>query len=700
MSKFLIVDDNAHNLYLQKVLLEGHGHEVLSAANGVEALEKARDDPPDVIITDILMPVMDGFTLCKEWKKDNRLKEIPLIFYTCTYTDPKDKEFALGLGADRFLVKPMKAKAFIEIIHSVVKDAERGKIAPGGPASKPEVENYRLYSQRLVKKLEKKMSDLEREISERKLAEEALRESEEKYRHLIRHSNDAIYVLYKQKFEIINDKFLEMFGLIPGDINKPGFNLMDLVAPESKPLIEERRRKLADGEKLSSKYEFTALSKDGREIQVEASVSYINYRDGVAALGVLRDITERKKLEQEFLQAQKMEAVGRLAGGVAHDFNNLLSVIIGYSQLMIMRLNKNDSMYKLLKEIEHAGLRAETLTRQLLAFSRKQVLQPKVLDIKDLIKNMEKMLKRLIEEDIELTIQNENGCIKADPGQIEQVIMNLVVNARDAMPKGGKLTIESKNIDFKETFTREDVEIKPGQYLVIGISDTGTGMDKEILSHIFEPFFTTKKEGKGTGLGLSTVYGIIKQSGGYIDVYSKPGLGTTFKIYFPRVEGTAEKIEKFKPTGESLKGNETILVAEDEDVVRNLAGQILRMYGYNVLEAPHGGSALLKCEQNKTIHLILTDVIMPEMNGKELVERLLPYHPGMKVLYMSGYTDDEVIQHGVLEEKVPFIQKPFTPMALLKKVRKVLDNKSKKGDKKGAGQKKLHIEKREKKNKK
>lgn len=391
---------------------------------------------------------------------------------------------------------------------------------------------------------------------------------------------------------------------------------------------------------------------------------------------IQQEFDQRQQLEEQIRQSQKMEAVGRLAGGMAHDFNNLLTVITGNCQLMMVDLDENDPLYKLAEQIETACSRAESLTRQLLAISRKQVLQPKVLNINQVVAKMEKMFKRLIREDIELVMVPDPkiGHIWADRGQVEQVFLNLVVNAKDAMPKGGKLTFLTKNIRLRESLNWEDMMIPPGAYIMVSVSDTGIGMDQATQTHMFEPFFTTKKEGEGTGLGLSTVYGIVKQSGGYIDVHSEPGRGTAFKLYFPVTDAAVEDSKDIKDPRDSLKGNETILVVEDEDVVRNLVCHVLRMHGYNVLEAPHGGSALLKCEgYAQTIHMILTDVFMPELSGRGLVERLKAYHLEMKVLYMSGYVDDTMFRHGLLEEGSHFIQKPFSPSDLLKKIRNILD---------------------------
>jgi len=385
-----------------------------------------------------------------------------------------------------------------------------------------------------------------------------------------------------------------------------------------------------------------------------------------------------RQSEKQLWQSQKMEAVGRLAGGVAHDFNNLLTVIKGYTELMLTDLKPSDPLRPEMEEVQKAADRAAALTRQLLAFSRRQVLAPKVVNLNYLVEDMNKLLRRLLGEDIELAIKlaDDLGCVKADPGQIEQVIMNLAVNARDAMPKGGKLTLETANLELDQAYSREHVMVKPGAYVLLAITDTGSGIDAETLSHVFEPFFTTKEQGKGTGLGLSTVYGIVKQSGGYIWPYSEPGLGTTFKIYLPRVDEMAEREQARAQVPPGLGGKETILLVEDEEGVRGLTRQLLQRHGYTVLEAEHGQDALLLCERySGPIHLLLSDVVLAQMSGRELVERLIPLRPEMRVLYMSGYSDEAIVHHGVLKPGTAFLQKPFTTESLMRKLREVLDAK-------------------------
>jgi len=385
---------------------------------------------------------------------------------------------------------------------------------------------------------------------------------------------------------------------------------------------------------------------------------------------------ELARTQQQLLQVQKMEAIGRLAGGVAHDFNNLLTVLGGRSRLLLDRLRRDDPLRRDIELIQETADRAATLTQQLLAFSRKQVLAPKVLDLNAVVVNMDTMLRRLIGEDIDLvTVPGPAlGRVKADPGQIEQVIMNLAINARDAMPRGGQLTIETANVELDEAYARRHVAVRPGPHVMLAVSDTGPGMDAETQARVFEPFFTTKEPGKGTGLGLATVYGIVKQSGGNIWVYSEPGRGTTFKIYLPRVEEAAEPVEPAKALAGPPRGLETVLVVEDDEALRELAREILQSHGYTVLEARHGGEALPIGERHAgPIHLLVTDVVMPWMSGRELARRLMPAHPEMKVLYVSGYTENAVVHNGVLDPDTAFLQKPFTPDALARKVREVLD---------------------------
>jgi len=524
-----------------------------------------------------------------------------------------------------------------------------------------------------------------RDVTEHRRAEEALIKSQNKYIDLYENANDMIFTLdLLGNFTSINRAAYASFGYRVEELLGKG--LQDVLTPESfEYAMTTLQRAVAEKSDLMGiqPWEFEGLKKDGTKVLLEVRARLI-LEDGnvMGVQAIARDITERKQSEEEkaFLQeqlrqSQKMEAIGRLAGGIAHDFNNLLTIIGGYSALSFLELKEEDPLKGNIRAVQKATERAANLTRQLLAFSRRQPMEMKVLDLNATLRDMDKMLRRVIGEDIKLVthLAEDLGRTKTDPGQIEQVIMNLVVNARDAMPEGGRLTIETANVELDEAYVRGHVGVKPGRYLMLSVSDTGAGMTQEVKERVFEPFFTTKVTGKGTGLGLSTVYGIVKQSGGNIWVYGEPEKGAAFKIYLPRVDEPTE-VFKEKLVKDLPRGSETVLLVEDEEEVRKLAAQILQRQGYKVLEAPQGGDALLICEQHQTpVHLMLTDVVMPGMSGHQLAERLKSLQPEMKVLYMSGYTDNTIIQHGVLVEGVNYISKPFTVDALERKVREVLD---------------------------
>jgi PAS domain S-box-containing protein len=514
---------------------------------------------------------------------------------------------------------------------------------------------------------------------ERKRAQEALRESEARYRKQVQ---GAVYGIYRSN---VADRFLEVN---PALVAMLGYNsaeeLLALNLARDVYADPKERGRLIQSYRHSERVENVETrwkKKDGTPIEVRLSGRAVLDEKGEAEgfEMIAEDITERRNLEQQLRQSQKMEAVGRLAGGVAHDFNNLLTVIKGYSELMLEQTIPGGPLRAEVEEVKNAADRAASLTRQLLAFSRQQLLAPKILDLNAAVRNMEQMLRRLLGEDIELsTVLGEKlGQVKADPGQIEQVIMNLSVNSRDAMSRGGKLTIETANAVLDESYMREHGGVKPGRYVMLAVSDTGAGMDEETRSRVFEPFFTTKEMGKGTGLGLSTVYGIVKQSEGYIWVYSEAGLGTSFKVYLPRVDESAEDSQKMAALGTGDRGSETILLVEDEDGVRALVKQVLSRQGYTVIETRHGPEALAESERHSgPIPLLLTDVVLPQMSGRELAERLKVLRPDIRVLYMSGYTDDAILRHGVIGQETAFLQKPFTTASLTRKVREVLDQQA------------------------
>ncbi|MDI6763735.1 MAG: PAS domain S-box protein [Thermodesulfobacteriota bacterium] len=938
--KILIVDDKAEERYLLETLLKGSGYEVVSAQNGEEALKKLRAERVDIILSDILMPVMDGFQLCKDVKSDEKLRGIPFIFYTATYTDANDEEFAMSLGAERFIRKPMEPEVFVGMLREVIEQHNSGQLVVKRKAVAEETVYLKLYNQALIRKLEDKVEQLEEsnkalgqeiterkreeeelntarfklqeffenlpiiaynvsldgkilecnpiavktleyeskgeligkvlvdtvyapssrpkasqlferwkkegklkneemqiitrqgkildvllnvdtindlngnplysistqvdvteqkqieealrqseeryrklfenvpvgiyrttpkgeiidanppliqmlgfpdresliiakleetyvnkedrkkwqemmdregevrnhekqlrcrdetviwveedsravrdasgrviyyegameDITERKRAEEALKQGEERYRILVEESFDGIFIQKGPKIIFANRRLYEMLGYDKNELE--GMDHWLVYHPDYQALTRERARARMLGEEVPSQYEVKLQRKDGSAFDGEVLARGIMFGDEPGIQVWIRDITERKRSEEEKVslhdqlrQSQKIEAIGRLSGGIAHDFNNLLTIISGNAQLSLLDLKQGDPLRGNIEEIRKASERAADLTRQLLAFSRKQVMEMQVLDLNLIVKGLDKMLHRLLGEDIDLvTVLPEGiGKVKADPGQIEQVIVNLAVNARDAMIEGGKLTIETADVELDEEYAHKHIAVEPGRYVMLSVSDTGVGMTPEVKERVFEPFFTTKEQDKGTGLGLSTVYGIVKQSGGNIWVYSEPGQGTTFKVYLPQVDEplTEQKQEVVK---EIPRGNETILVVEDEETVRKLAVRSLKSLGYRVLDAPEGGMALLLCEEFKgRIHLILTDVVMPGMSGRKLAERLKQIHPEMKVLYMSGYTDNAILHHGILEPGINFMQKPFTLENLARKVREVLD---------------------------
>jgi len=517
-------------------------------------------------------------------------------------------------------------------------------------------------------------------ITERIRAEEAVRESEEYLNVLVNSLHTGIMVVDSETHNIV-------------DVNK---HVMDITGSSKEEILgkvchqyicpaEIGKCPITDLKQTIDCSEHIIIKANGEQVPILKSVVSVIHKGRQYLIESFVDLTEWKKIEKEMVSlqeqlrhSQKMEAIGRLAGGIAHDFSNLLTVIKGYAELSFPGLDTGDPLRGNIEEILKASERASNLTHKLLTFSRRQILEFKVINLNALLKDLDRMLHRILGEDIKLVyhLAKDIGKVKTDLGQIEQAVLNLAVNARDAMPSGGKLTIETSNVELSEAYAQTHIEVTLGRYVMISVSDSGAGMTPEVRERIFEPFFTTKEKGKGTGLGLSTVYGIVKQSGGNINVYSEPGLGTTFKIYLPRVEEEEDHLQR-KDYGISLStGDETILLAEDEQAVRELTARILRERGYQVYEAPDGREALAIAQRHpdRKIHLLLTDVVMPGMGGKELAEQLKLSTPDIKVLFISGYTDNAIVHHGILEEGINYIQKPFTIGILAKKIRQVLDS--------------------------
>ena len=515
------------------------------------------------------------------------------------------------------------------------------------------------------------------DIHERKMAEQALRENEEQFRATFEQAAVGIaHVGLNGQWLRVNRKLCEIVGYSHDELLTCSFQ--DITHPDDLAADYAQLLQMLAGEISTYTMEKRYIRKGGALVWINLTVSLVHLPSGEPHyfISVVEDITGRKRLEEQLLEAQKLESVGRLAGGIAHDFNNLLTAILGYGELIEDEFILEPRAQDYLHNMTLAAEKAAHLTGQMLAFARRQVIAPKVVELNGLILSLDKMLRRLIGEHIELVILPEEGlyAVRVDPGQFEQILINLVVNARDAMPDGGKITIETLNATLDADSDRLHDGVALGTYAVLAVSDTGTGIEEANRLHIFEPFFTTKEKGRGTGLGLATVYGIVKQAGGHIWLYSEPGQGTTFKIYLPRTTAPVET-----STAPSLPappgGVETILVVEDEPAVRTLAVQVLRARGYQVQEAINGEEALrLVKGREREIALLITDVIMPQMNGKELADRLQGIHPDLKILYASGYTENTIVHHGVLEPGVTFLSKPYTPTVLARKVREILDN--------------------------
>ncbi len=558
MERILIVDDIAENRLYLEVLLRGHGFEVQSACNGAEALALARQDKPDLVVSDILMPVMDGYTLCRECKADPDLVGVPFVFFTATYTEPRDQDLGRKMGAVRYVIKPQEPEVLLGIVKDVLTEVREGRGVPTGKAA-DEAELSKEYGEAVFRKLEQKVAVLERANQELALRMDEMARAEE----------------------------------------------------------------------------------------------------------------ERLRLEEQLRASQKLEAIGNLAGGIAHDFNNLLTLILSYTQLTLDAVQSNEQARDYLAQVKNAAERAAALTQQIVAFSRRQMLQPRMMDPNQVISGVAQMLGRIVGEHIqmELKLAPDLGMVMADPGQMEQVIMNLVVNARDAMIHGGHLRIETANVDASA-----EAGVEAGPCVVITVSDTGCGMDESVRSRVFEPFFTTKEKGKGSGLGLSTAWGIVKQSGGHIAVESALGQGTTFRVWMPRRKGNpAPEVRPAPATGRPA-GSETILLVEDEEAIRKLEARILTAGGYSVLSAADGNEALdIAARHSGDIDLLVTDLVVPGMSGRAIAEALRRVRPGIPVLYVSGYADNTIGDEGLPVEEIHFLGKPFSADGLARKVRDVLD---------------------------
>jgi signal transduction histidine kinase/CheY-like chemotaxis protein len=718
MATILIVDDRPTYREHLKTLLGYGGNRLLEAADGAEALVTARAEHPDLIIADILMPTMDGHKFVRQLRADSQIAATKVVFCTAHYHENEARHLAGACGVTHILTRPCEPV----VVQRTVEAALGAAVAPSPPAEQFDLEHLRLVTDKLSQKADElrkangrltALIDFGLEVGSEREPRRLLQSFCKKARAIIgaRYAIAGIWnsVAKELKYVLVSgmdaaetahlglpDPTRGPIATVLRDVRclrleNPSGNPAAANFPCAYPPLQAwlgapivSPRQVHGWLELIDKIGASAFNEEDERLAgiLAAQVGRL-YENGSVyaemhqhAAKLELEIVERKRAEKALSQAQKMEAVGRLAGGVAHDFNNLLTVINGYGELVLDKLPVADPTRGLIRQIVAAGDRAAGLTRQLLAFSRKAINEPKTLDLKAVVADVHMILRRKLGEDIQLAVvvDPELAAVKADSGQIEQAIMNLAVNARDAMPRGGCLTIELRNTDLDRTYVLSHPEARQGPHVLMAITDSGCGMNQETMARLFEPFFSTKGE-RGSGLGLATVYGIIKQSGGHIAVYSELGRGTTFKIYLPRTEkGLPHRLAELGSTVVP-QGNETVLVAEDEDAVRALSRHVLQASGYTVLEARDGAEALrVASRHGRRIDLLITDVILPRLGGREVAARLAALNAGVKVLFLSGYADDGVLRHGILEAHVAFLQKPFTPASLAAKVRQVLDS--------------------------
>jgi hypothetical protein len=674
----LIVDDDSTDLAVMGDRLEQSGFAVVVASEGAEALERAHLARPDLILLDVMMPGMDGFTVCRHLKKSEATREIPVIFMS-SLAETADKVAGFAAGGVDYVTKPFEIE---EVLARV-----RTHLALRAMGRRLDEQNIRLGEEIAVRQqVETELEGLRAEVAERRRTESVLRASQERYRALFL-DNPSMYFTLRAGATIVsvNPFGAAQLGYTVEELE--GRSILEVFHEADREAVSRQLKECLETPGQIHNWALRKLRKDGTPVWVEEFAQAVDGPDReLNILLVCHDITarryaeeERSRLREQLEQAQKLEGIGRLAGGVAHDFNNLLTVINGYSDLLVVSMDPSNPLRSHAAEIKKAGERAAVLTRQLLAFSRRQMIEPRALRTDDVVADAEKMLQRLVGDDIKLVSRRNAllGQVMADPVQIQQILMNLVVNARDAMPNGGRVVIETASVEVDEKYCASQQDIArgmtPGPYVLLSVTDTGVGMDESTQRRIFEPFFTTKAKGIGTGLGLSTVYGIVRQAGGSIRVNSEPGKGARFRIYLPRLPDDTQAEGPALAAPADLGGSETVLVVEDQEDVRHLAVTALTTYGYKVLEAKDGNDALHLVEHYpNAIHLMLTDIVMPGMTGRELAGRIRALRPDITVLCMSGYTEDAMTKWGVLESGVAFISKPFTPHMLAARLREIL----------------------------
>lgn len=680
--RLLIVDDNSDNRYMLKVVMEGNGFEIITAENGKEALDKALELAPDLIVSDILMPTMDGYTLCRECKLDERLRDIPFVFYTATYTEPKDEKFALSLGADRFIIKPQEPEVLIKAVQDVLSEKHASKLLAAKPLGE-EMEFLREHHGILLTKLEKKMLDLE-------IANQQLKISEERYRLSFENTSDIIYIIdADRKISSVSPSIERILGYRPEDlIGRHVSGIGYILSPASYDQAKADINQIFKGKTIPEAiYEF--IARDGAIKIGEVSGSPIISRDGVIGMiSVARDITERKRLERERIalqerlqRAEKMEALGVLAGGVAHDLNNVLGILIGYSDLLLNEAENVNHCRQHATTIMNASKRAAAIVQDLLTLARRGVQTQKVFNINNSVHELQKMLeyKEIIKLNPNVSITTnlspDLSNVKGSPVHLSKTLINLVRNAIEAMPGGGRLTLTTRNQYLDLPVSGYD-QIIEGEYVVLSVEDTGEGISEEDLTHIFEPFYTKKTMGRsGTGLGLAVVWGTISDHDGYIDVTSTVGKGTTFTLYFPV---TREKVDDGKtapPVSAYMGKNESILVVDDIEGQRDLVAQILGKLNYDVATADSGEAAVEYLKTNKADLIVLDMIMDPGMDGLDTYRRILEMHPHQKAILVSGFSETDRVSQAIALGAGDYIRKPYVLETLASALRKELDKK-------------------------
>jgi two-component system cell cycle sensor histidine kinase/response regulator CckA len=648
--RVLLVDDDPIQRKLTQVQLASAGFNVWSTGGASDALATLTHVRPDVIVSDVLMEDLDGFSLCRKLRSNPALAEVPILLLSAHFQGSGDQKLADAVGASALVERTPTFQRELEVLVATLA----GDAPPSGDRS-PDSSISQLYA-RSVTSQHVRLLD--------------------KYRSLLENIPDVIWSSSEEgKITFIGPNVTRVTGFTTREIlTEEGNFLVERAHAEDAPGLKEAHHALfAQGKPFDIEYRWK--HDNGTWIWLHSRAVAARDHDGnIYVDGVFSDVTARKRLEEQLRQSQKMEAIGQLTGGVAHDFNNILATILANCHFLLEDLAEDDRRRVDAEEIHKAAERAVVLTKQLLAFSRRQVLRPTIVNLDTVVGGVERMFRRVISETIELSVLGTKGLgsVRVDPGQVEQVILNLVVNARDAMPTGGKLTIETSNVELDEDYAAAHLSVAPGPYVMLAVSDSGAGMDAETKRKIFEPFFTTKKQ--GTGLGLSTSYGIVRQSGGAIWVYSEPGHGSVFKVYFPRVDCPAEvSSPATDPKGPGYAGSETILVVEDDPKVRAVVLRALGTKGYRVLSAQNGAEACAMAEAHAgALHLVLSDMVVPGLSGAQIVSRVQQYSAKTKALFMSGYTDHAIFD-GALQNGANFIQKPFTPETLARRVREVLD---------------------------